>query len=414
MKYFSNEITVVVAAAMTSEPMIRHYADLITGSLPTRIHLADTARMVDGEVSADLMAEIRYLAVTKGADLIVCEWFQNPQIMRCLLGLARELKLPTVFIQPGSATPGGRLVVATGGGPNVCEQIWIAGEVAANTGLSLEVFRWQPDTSSRHVDNFAAEQMVLHLLGTQASIYQSTDSDFVSGITGFLRADDLLFMGAPSSLHWAADFAGSLPDRVAKQVKNPLFLLYSPSAGRVNLRHLFWGGLIKPQMKTCCKEEAIGRLIDNLICHNQLPTGSRTEILQRTLQREEIQSTAVDCATAFPHVSLPGSFGVTGSMGIFPAGVDFGSKDGSLSHFIFLLVTPEGFSDQYLAALAKIARRMVNKEIRHALLGCETASQALSILEPNKKAGWAHDKILPKNCKVSWRGVKRSRNWLVQ
>ena len=387
MKRCANEITVVIAATTTSEPEIRRYADMITGSPPTRIHLAETARAVDGAPSIDLTAEIQYLAVTKNAELIVCEWFQNPAIMQRLLQLAHELKIPTVFIRPGRAVTGGRLVVATGGGRNVCEQIWIAGEVAAGTDRSLEVFHWQPAASPRRSENLAVEQMVMHLLGTEAAVYRSTDSDFVSGIVGYLRANDLLVMGAPSSLRWAADFAGSLPDRVASQIDNPLFLLYSPSAGRVNLRHLFWGGLIKPQMQSSSREEALNRLIYNLIDHNQLPPGSKDEILHRALYREAIQATAVDCETAFPHVTLPGFFGVAGSLGIFPDGVDFGGKDGSLSHFIFLMVTPEGFSDEYLTALAKIARRMVNEDVRRALLECKTSAEALNLLEPNKKAG---------------------------
>lgn len=386
MKHSTNEITVVAAVSMASESMIRHYADLITGSPPTRIHLVDTAKTVASGHSAILTAEIQDLAVREDADLIVCEWFQNPETMRCLLRLARELELPTVFIRPGSATPGGRLVVATGGGPNVCEQVWIAGEVATNTGLSLEIFHWQPDTSPCHSGILAEEQMAFHLLGTQASVHQSTDSDFVSGIAGHLGVGDVLVMGAPSSLRWAVDFAGSLPARVANRINNPLLLLYSPNVRRVKLRQLFWGGLIKPQMQTCSKEEAIGLLIDNLICHNQLPTSSRAEILQLAFQREDILSTAVDYATAFPHVKLPGFFGVAGSMGIFPAGIDFGSEDGSLTHYVVLLITPEGFSDEYLTALSAIARRMLNENVRQALLACESSRQALDVLEPCERA----------------------------
>ncbi len=386
MKQFANEITVVMAASAAYEPIIRSYADRIAGSPPTRIHMANAAQATGGEHFASLPAEIRRMAVAEDADLIICEWFQDPEMMQRLLRLARELNRSLVFIRPGSAVPGGRLVIATGGGPNVCEQIWIAGEIATGTGCSLEMFHWQPDSSPDLVDGFAVEKMALHLLGIQASVHQSTNPDFTDGIAEYLRPDDLLVMGAPSSLRWAADFAGSLPDCVAKQVENTLFMLSAPTAGHVNLRQLFWGDLIKPQMQVSSREEALSRLIDNLINHNQLPPGSKDEILHRALYREAIQSTAVDCETAFPHVTLPGFFGVAGSMGIFPGGVDFGSQDGSLSRFVFLLVTPEGFSDEYLSALAKIARRMVNEKIRHALLGCETAAQVLDLLEPNKKA----------------------------
>jgi len=377
VKPFIHEVTAIVAASPDSRPIIRRYADMITGSPPARIHLTGAAQT----------AEIQRLAFTEEADLIVIEWAHDPAVMQRLLRLAHELKLPAVFIRPGPVIPIGRLVVATGGGPNVCEQMWIAKEISNGTERPLEILRWHPAAGSGHVSrSFVSEQMLLRLLGIQTNVRHFSDSDFAGGVAGCLCEEDLLIMGAPGSLRWTATFAGSLPDQVAGRVQNPLFLLSSPPGRRVKLRHLFRGGLIKPRMQADSKANALRQLINNLISRNQLPVGREDEIFHRALNREKILSTAVDCGTAFPHVTLPGFFGVTGSMGILPAGVDFGSQDGSLSHFIFLLVTPEGFSDEYLTVLAKIARRMILPRIRQTLLQCETPEQALDVLEPNKKA----------------------------
>lgn len=95
-------------------------------------------------------------------------------------------------------------------------------------------------------------------------------------------------------------------------------------------------------------------------------------------------STAVDFETAFPHVTLRGFFGVAASMGICPEGVAFDSERGQPTRFISLFVTPDGFYDDYLAALAKLAKRMIDANVRGALLSCETPSQARDILEPRQ------------------------------
>jgi mannitol/fructose-specific phosphotransferase system IIA component (Ntr-type) len=130
------------------------------------------------------------------------------------------------------------------------------------------------------------------------------------------------------------------------------------------------------------KQESIDILIENLILHKQIPRASKSDILDRALRREQLMSTAVDCETAFPHVTIPGFFGVAASMGICPNGVAFGSENGEPTRFISLFITPEGLYDDYLAALTKLARRMIDPQVRKALLMCETPSQARDILEP--------------------------------
>ncbi len=55
-------------------------------------------------------------------------------------------------------------------------------------------------------------------------------------------------------------------------------------------------------------------------------------------------STAVDCDTAFPHVTLHGFFGVAASIIICPDGIDFGNEDNQPTRFIVLFVTLRGFT----------------------------------------------------------------------
>lgn len=382
MSQSRHEITVIMVASPGFRSLIGCYAEMIAGNPGARIYSTDEGGL------AGLVAELKCSALTERVDLIVSEWMKDPKIMQRLLRSAQELELPAVFIRPGTALPGGRLVVSTSGGPNICEQMWIAREISTRIGRPLEILHWQDEgcfgRRGCSAGDFAVEKILSHLLGIQPVVHQPAGSDFITGVAEWLAPDDLLIMGAPSSLRCTADFAGSLPDQVEKRIKNPLFLFSSPE-GCVRLRRLFWGELIKPQMRAGGKEEALSLLVDNLVDHNQLPANCKAEILRRVLRREKRQSAAVDCETAFPHVTLPGCFGVVCSMGIFPEGVDFKSADGSLSRFICLFVTPEGFSDEYLTALAKIAKRMVLPDVRQALLRSETSVQALDILEPNSK-----------------------------
>lgn len=208
--------------------------------------------------------------------------------------------------------------------------------------------------------------------------------DVADAIAASVREGDLLVLGAPSALRITSDFEGSLPHTIAKRVSVPLILLSTPSDNRLRLRRLFWGGLIQTDLRPRDKTQALSALIENLALHNQIPLSSVTDTLDRALRRENIMSTAVDCETAFPHVTLPGFFGVAGSMAICPEGVAFGSLDSLPTRFLYLLVTPDNLCDEYLATLGMIARRMFRPEVRAALLRCRTSAQVLDILEPRE------------------------------
>jgi mannitol/fructose-specific phosphotransferase system IIA component (Ntr-type) len=373
-------------------PNIHNRSVITVASADTRAMMDQYATMIIDDPCAqiypiqfeELSTDSPWLTVAKRAGLVVSEWHPDPLHMQRMLRSFHEWNLPAVFIRPGRMRPGGRLMVATNGGPNVCEQMWIAQKISSGTNRPIHFLRWENGAARNHS---AGEQMISHLLGIDADIRKFSGADFLSGIPQVLDENDVLMMGAPSSLRWSADFDDSLPDQVAKAVENPLFLLSSPSARQVKLRNVFWGGLIRPQLKARGKTEALEQLVDTLIYHNQLSAGQRADIIHSALVREKMQSTAVEHQTAFPHVMLPGRFEVSGCVGIFPEGVPFDDSAGALSNFIFLLITPAGFSDEYLTVLAKIARRMLLPNVRKALLKSRTPAQALNILEPCRNAG---------------------------
>ncbi|MDZ8118235.1 PTS sugar transporter subunit IIA [Pontiella agarivorans] len=397
-------IQMAVLASCGSEEDIFAYANSLTIRSEAQCHSIFVPSFAVPGDETRAVTETRQLAKSTKLDLIISEWLDDTRAMQDLIHLAQERGLPAVFLRVVDASKIGRIVVATGRGPNLYEQMWLARETAAGLGVPVNILHWTAtrdcDPCNDPEDDDPLEKMCVRMLGMQVKTIQCNGPDFAASIAGSLRPDDLLVIGAPSPLRLVADFADSLPDQLAKAVPNPMLLLSSPPLAHTSLRRLLWGRLIKPRLHSRAKTVALKCLVDNLIRHNQLPSDSKVDMLGRALKREQISSTAMDCETAIPHVELPGFSGVAATLGIFPDGIDFGSEDGTPTRFVFLLVTPEGFSNEYLSVLSKISKRMLNPAVRKALLACKTAAEAIEILEPRKdlppKQSWPKAYFTPK------------------
>lgn len=398
-----HESTVVAIASRNAERSILSYVDMLTSHHNARV---STVRLTvedpfvilwdqpqEDSGNEALCTAIRKTSKTRRIGIIVSEWLPSPTDMQDVLRLAHELRVPAMFVRHPQVKPRGRVLVATAGGPNVLQQMWVARETAGAWGIPVHMLRIVPPTlRSDPVPSPAGPAAALdacscRLLHMDPQVEIKRATDVIAAVATSHRDGDLLVLGAPSSLRLASDFAGSIPHGVAKRVSCPIILLSKPPDSDGSLRKLFWGRLIQTGMRVRNKKHALAAMIENLIHHNQLAYASRHDILERTLRREAIMSTAVDCETAFPHVTLRGFFGVVATMAICPDGVPFDSPDGHPTRFIFLLVMPDGFCEEYLAILAKIALRMINSEVRQALLACHTPAQTLDILEP--RAGLA-------------------------
>ena len=392
--------TVLVVTSRGAERAILSYVDTFTAHRNARVSTVylpakDSLVIPWGTSHASgngfIQTALREIFKTQRFALIVSEWLPNPNDMQVVIRLAHELRVPAVFVRDPQVRPRGRILIATGGGPNVLQQMWVAREMACAWDRPVHLLRivhptLRSETVAPWPDATAApDACSCRLLHMAPSVEIKPATDVVDAITANIRDGDLLVLGAPSALRLTSDFAGSIPHVVANQVSGPLVLLSSPTDNDINLRRLFWGNLIKTGLHAHDKKHALTALIENLTQHNQLPQSSQTDTLDRALRREAIMSTAVNCATAFPHVKLRGFFGIAATMGICPDGVPFDSPDGQSTRFIYLLVTPDGFCEEHLALLAKIARRMIDPKVREALLPCRTPAQVLDILEPREE-----------------------------
>ena len=382
-----NEDTIAVVVTRKGDAdILRWYADLIGGHRNSRVHfVCDTAPSNGNSVCETL----RTLACAGDLGFVVASLAEEKDRGGALFELVTEMDVPALFVRQ---TPGHRIrrvLVASAGGPNALQQLWVAREIGEALSAPLRVIRivrgkedWKtglPPAVAAAADTM--DSWTPRILGIRERELSEPAIGFAKAIAAHVRPGDLLVMGAPSSLY-AGRMDECIPAIVANRTDAPFILMKAKRAENMTLRSLFWGDLILPGLYPENKEAVIAALVDALVRHSHVPRSCKANIVRRALQRERVSTTAVGLETAFPHVRLPGFHGVAGSMAICPEGVDFGEENGLAIRFVYLLISSEGFCDEHLATVAKIARRMIRPEVRAALPGCTMPSEVLNVLEP--------------------------------
>ncbi|MBD3320989.1 MAG: hypothetical protein GF350_07855 [Chitinivibrionales bacterium] len=108
---------------------------------------------------------------------------------------------------------------------------------------------------------------------------------------------------------------------------------------------------------------------------------------EAVLKREEIMGTGLEKGLAVPHGRLDGIDKPVIAFGRSLSGIDWDSRDGHASHFVFLVLSPlkeEGVQVQILAA---IARFMNQPNIQSRLMSVESADETYRILRKGLKSG---------------------------
>lgn len=325
----------------------------------------------------------RRFATEAGVGLIVSDWGSDPQDLGATLRLVLDLQVPGVFVRDNPSEPTQRILVPTTGGPHVVKQLWIANELAGALGVPTQLFQIVARHDVQEQQQLGRDALA-HARERLAGVTQPVDvivaDDAVAGLRAYARRGDLIVLGAPNYWRVAHQFEGSIPDLVAKALPNSLLMLLTPKAADLRLADIFWEEMIRLDMAPRDKREALALLVDELAEHGQIPPEWKAPVLEHALARESVLSTALDCETALPHVTLPNFTGLIGCFGICPRGVAFGEPGGQLTRFIFLLVTPASAYGEYLNVLAMIARLVLSPETRARLLACRSAAEVSAIL----------------------------------
>jgi len=92
------------------------------------------------------------------------------------------------------------------------------------------------------------------------------------------------------------------------------------------------------------------------------------KLVEASLRREAIVSTALDHGLAFPHVRGVEGGGLTFGLGISSKGIKFDDQEKSLTKIVFFIVIPTAASAFYLKLLAGLAATFSEAEARKALM----------------------------------------------
>ncbi|MCK5850133.1 MAG: PTS sugar transporter subunit IIA [Kiritimatiellae bacterium] len=99
------------------------------------------------------------------------------------------------------------------------------------------------------------------------------------------------------------------------------------------------------------------------------------KLIESSLRREAIVSTAVAHGVAFPHVRGVEGGGLSLALGISKKGIKFGGPDQKLTKIIFFLVIPTAAAAFYLKLLAGLAETFSKTDNRKIIMACKTPEE---------------------------------------
>lgn len=99
------------------------------------------------------------------------------------------------------------------------------------------------------------------------------------------------------------------------------------------------------------------------------------DAVRALVQREKRGSTAIGEDLAIPHAKVASVHGIAACLGRSRNGIDFGSADGTRTHFFFVLLSPEGGSGEHLKILARISWLFRLTDFRDGLMAAACARE---------------------------------------
>jgi len=386
----NRQAVVECAQAIAKSGHARLYVLEPASACLARVPVRENSVLDDGATGLEessLDAAKRFVVNERPA-MFVADWPAEPN-PQDILRFVSTWNVPGVFVRWSPTSNIDRVLIPTSGGPNALRQLWVAKEIASRYGVPAHVLHVIQDRASpcQGISGFSSETALAEVqaraMGISEPVEVCVAQDVISGICSAARANDLVAMGAPNYWRMANHFAGSIPDMIAKRLPNPLVMLLGRKSADIRLRDILWPQMIRLGLSTDNKEDTIAALVQTLVTHDQVPYAWRDLLFERAIARERIMSTGVGSETAFPHITIADFIGVAGCMGVVPRGVDFDAHRGRGTRFVFLLVTPEDFYDEYLVVLSRIAERMVLPALRRELLACNTPAEVLNVFDPD-------------------------------
>jgi mannitol/fructose-specific phosphotransferase system IIA component (Ntr-type) len=146
----------------------------------------------------------------------------------------------------------------------------------------------------------------------------------------------------------------------------------------MRLTELLHPDLVLPDVGTLRKEELLDLVAARLAAH--YPSIDRHRLTIALLKRERLMSTALADGVAIPHARLGQIPKMVAAFGRSPAGIDWGSQDGLLTHVFLVLVAPDDANGSHLKVLANAARLLRDAGCRQRIMGAADETSLLDVL----------------------------------
>lgn len=127
------------------------------------------------------------------------------------------------------------------------------------------------------------------------------------------------------------------------------------------------------------KEAAIEYLLDLIVDAGRVD--DREEALAALKQREQETSTGVGQGIAIPHAQTDAVERPSVAFVRSSSGLDFDSMDEKPAHLVFMILVPEGKSDDHLTILSSLSRSLMHDEVRDGLYDAETPADVQNVMQ---------------------------------
>jgi len=140
-------------------------------------------------------------------------------------------------------------------------------------------------------------------------------------------------------------------------------------------------------LKSSRKIDAIKEIVDRIARTGRI--NDKVGLFQAIVEREELQSTALNCGAALPHARIDAALphaktdavgGIIMGLGISQPGVDFDAPDSSLTHLVFLIAAPKDANSEYLKLLQSVCTLLENDQFREQILLADSPQEVLAAI----------------------------------
>ena len=127
--------------------------------------------------------------------------------------------------------------------------------------------------------------------------------------------------------------------------------------------------------------DALEGMLSGLVAKGAIGADLEAPTLDKLREREKTSTTAIGQTVAVPHAYVEGIPKPMIAIARLKRGIDAGAPDGAPTRFVFLLLGPEGATEDHLDALANVARLMSDEEFRFLALQATSTQDIREAIE---------------------------------